>query len=102
VFNGIAFTPRIRQKRILPQSFVCNSATAGLLPRKFLLKEEDVLASFRQQRTCQSACWAASDNRDRVLRIHVVVKDLCIGERLASGEQNFAAVLASSLQGGIS
>src|SRR5258708_20400403 len=74
-FNRIALTTRICQKRILPQSFVCNSATAGLLPRKLLVKEEDVPSSFRQERTCESSRWTASNNRNRVVRTHIVVKD---------------------------
>jgi hypothetical protein len=75
VFNRIAFASGFRQKRILAQSFVRDSAAAGLLPGKLFVKEKDAPASFRQQRTSQSARWTASDNRNRMLRIHAVVAD---------------------------
>ncbi|MGD1215879.1 MAG: hypothetical protein ABR861_12930 [Terriglobales bacterium] len=75
MFNRIAFVPSIGQKRILLQSFVRESAAAGLLPRKLLVKEKDVPASRRQQRTCQRSRWTASDNRNGVLRTHVPVAD---------------------------
>jgi hypothetical protein len=75
VFNRIAFASGFGQKRILAQSFVRDSAAAGLLPGKLFVKEKDVPASFRQQRASQSARWTASDNRNRMSRIHAVVAD---------------------------
>jgi hypothetical protein len=73
MFNGIALAPGIRQKRILLQSFVRESAAAGLLPGELFVKENDVPATRCQQRTCQSARWTASDNRNGVSRTHVLV-----------------------------
>jgi hypothetical protein len=75
VFNRIAFVPGLRQKRILLQSFVRESAAAGFLPCEPFVKENCVPASGRQQRACQSAGWTASDNRNGVLRTHVLVTD---------------------------
>jgi hypothetical protein len=71
VFNRIAFGSGIRQKRKLLQSFVREAAAAGLLPGKLFVEEMDVPATRRQQRSCQSARWTASDNRNGVLHAHV-------------------------------
>jgi len=81
MFNGIAWAARIRQKRILLQSFVRDSAAAGLLPGKLFVEEKDVPASFREQRTCQSARWTASDNRNRMGR-HFLVADFQPAEKV--------------------
>jgi hypothetical protein len=102
VFNRIAFAPGIRQKRILLQSFVCEPAAAGFLPGELFVKEKDVPATRRQQRTCQSASWTASDNRNGWLGTHVPVANFCgMGKGLASGQQHSAAALASSPRGGV-
>jgi hypothetical protein len=102
VFNRIAFAPGIRQKRILLQSFVRESAAAGLLPGKLFVKEKDVPSSRRQQPTSQSARWTASDNCKGMLRTHVVGNGSCrMGGRLAGVQQHSATALASFLRGGV-
>ena len=95
VFNRIAFAPGIRQKRILLQSFVRESAAAGLLPGKLFVKEKDVPAARCQQRAGQSARWTASDNRNGVLRASCSGHGFCARRRKA---RQRAATSAAALR----
>jgi hypothetical protein len=74
-FDPIVFAAGIRQKRIPLQSFMRESAAARFFPDKLFLKEKDVSAIRRQQRTGQSASRTASDNRNGALRPHLLVMD---------------------------
>jgi hypothetical protein len=93
--DPIVFAAGIRQKRIPLQSFVRESAAARFLPGKLFLKEKDVSAIRRQQRTGQSASRTASDNRNAALRPHNSGYGFFrAGYKLASQRLHSAAALA--------
>src|SRR5208282_5189600 len=86
---------------------LCVSPPPRLFPGKLFVKENDVPASRRQQRTCQSARRTASDDGNGFTRSHVLAADFAARilpqkeKNSPTGSKRRTAALASSPRGGV-